>query len=105
MQDTVEQSTQERQALRWRLEKTISIGNLCTLVFIAIPVLTWALALDNGVRQNAQAIQYLNREQTHHAGSIHRLEQRMESLRLEIKSDLNQINRKLDRLMESHHDV
>ncbi len=99
----------ERRA--WHLDKTISVGHLLSTVVIAISVFSWASAVDRRVEQNAQAIDYLKREQTKQSQNIsdfraefkedfRQVEQRMDAVRIEIKSDLNAINAKLDRLIE-----
>lgn len=95
----------------WHLDKTISVGHLLSTVVIAVSVFSWASAVDRRVEQNAQAIDYLKREQVRQSQNItgirtefkndfRQIEQRMDAVRGEIKSDLSGINEKLDRLIE-----
>lgn len=95
----------------WHLDKTISVGHLLSTVVIAASVFAWASAVDRRVEQNTQSIDYIKLQQNQEAKRlsklrddvqemINRIEKRLDLSRTEIKTDLRDINGKLDRLIE-----
>ncbi|WP_434359893.1 hypothetical protein NF212_06460 [Parasalinivibrio latis] len=78
---------------QWHIDKTISVGHLISTVIIAISVFSWASAVDRRVEQNAQAIAFV-REQ------IKQERVRTDNALGDLKTNLRDINNKLDRLIE-----
>ena len=83
----------ENDRREWHLDKTVSIGHIISTLIVAISVFSWALAIDKRVEQNDQSIKFLAENQK-------RVESRVDSIRQEIRQDLQAINSKLDRLIE-----
>lgn len=78
----------------WQLEKTINVGHLLTTLVIGLSAFSWASTVEKKVDQNALSIEFLSAEQ--------KREERLRiDLRTEIKEDLDSINEKLDRIIES----
>lgn len=85
----------QSQRKEWHLDKTVSVGHLISTLVIGISVFSWALTLDKRVEQNSTQIQLLKEQQRIEAA-------RVDALRIEIRSDLRDINHKLDRIIESN---
>ncbi|RXJ70646.1 hypothetical protein CS022_22530 [Veronia nyctiphanis] len=83
----------DNERSQWHLDKTISIGHILSTIIIGFSLLSWALAVDKRVEQNAQHIQFLYDNEK-------RIEERVEATRDEIRQDLRNIGGKLDRLIE-----
>jgi len=95
----------------WHLDKTISIGHLLSTIIIAGSVFAWASAVDRRVDKNTQSINYLKQQQIQESERlskiraesqemVNRIEKRLDLSRSELKTDLRDINSKLDRLIE-----
>lgn len=79
----------------WHLDKTVSVGHLISTLVIGISVFSWAIALDKRVEQNSIQIQLIKEQQHLEAA-------RVKALRTELRSDLRDINHKLDRIIENN---
>lgn len=86
----------------WQLDKTINAGHLVSVLLVAVSVFAWVNKVDNRVEKNKQEIVFVKQEQTRMIKEFATMESRIESVRIEIKSDLKDINSKLDRLIEKH---
>ncbi len=77
----------------WRFKREVSIGNLITLAAIAAPVAVWAINLDKRLTlvEGSLVVQ----QQTDS-----RQESQAQALRTEIRSELQELNRKVDRVLE-----
>ena len=83
----------EHRGRQWHLDKSVSVTHIISTLAIAGALFAWASNMDNRVS--------LNEQKTNIDGTrISQLEAAANNLRLEIKSDLNDVNRKLDRLIE-----
>jgi hypothetical protein len=78
----------------WHLDKTVSVSHIITTALIAVSVITWAMSVDRRINDNATAIEYISKQQADTTKKV-------ETVRLEIKTDLRDISNKLDRLIES----
>tara|TARA_R110002124_G_scaffold46629_11_gene139721 strand:+ start:550 stop:849 length:300 start_codon:yes stop_codon:yes gene_type:complete len=77
----------------WHLDKTVSISHLLTTLLIVISAITWAMGVDKRISQTEITVKYLSGRQSESS-------QKVEDLRKEIKYDLRDISKKLDRLIE-----
>ena len=77
----------------WHLEKKISVGHILTTMTIAISAVWWASSIEKRVEKNRQAITYL--QERHNE-----LLRRIDANRIEMRVDLKDINKKLDRINE-----
>lgn len=96
----------------WHLDKTISIGHLLSTIIIAGSVFAWASAVDRRVDKNTQSIDYLKLQQIQESARlskireesqnmVNKIEERLDLSRSELKTDLRDINGKLDRIIEN----
>ena len=86
----------------WQLDKTINAGHLVSVLLVAVSVFAWVNKVDGRVEKNKQEIVFVKQEQTRLSKEVLATEAKVESIRIEIKSDLKDINSKLDRLIEKH---
>lgn len=78
----------------WHLDKTINISHILTTVTIAVSVFVWASSLEKRIETTSQSVRFISERQKDDKDEVR-------VLRSEIRQDLNQINDKLDRLIES----
>lgn len=88
---------ERRESFGFRLSREISIADIVAVVMIGLPALVWASKMDTRMG-TVEAMVVTNRAERI-AGDA-RIDAERESLRREIKGDLAEINRKLDRLVE-----
>lgn len=88
---------ERRESFGFRLSREVSIADLVAVVAIGLPALIWAAKMDTRMTQVETSI-IANRAER--ISNEKRIDGDRENLRREIKEDLAQINRKLDRLVE-----
>lgn len=88
---------ERRDSFGFRLSREVSIADIVAVVAIGIPALIWAGKMDGRVAQVEQA---LVSNRVERIATDARLDSERESLRKEIKEDLKDISRKLDKIME-----
>ena len=81
----------------FRLSRDVSIADIVAIVCIGLPVMLWAGKMDARLAQVEAAVISVKTEAMN-ADSRQNAER--ESLRKEIKDDLREISRKLDKLVE-----
>lgn len=79
---------------RWHLDRTVSISHVISFMVVAAGILSGYQALQHRAEDNMKRIAGL--EQT-----LSEQQAMLEKRRLESKSDINRINDKLDRIIES----
>lgn len=79
---------------RFHLDRSISIGHILTSISLLAAMFFWLNDMDKRVSSNTQNIGFLNTTQQH-------TNDRVDTLRAEIRQDLRDINEKLDRLIRS----
>lgn len=77
----------------WKFDKTVSVGNLITILLSAIAIMSWGNNLEKQGEINARDISYLREQQNNS-------QQQVKQVRDEIKSDLRLIDEKIDKLIE-----
>lgn len=81
----------------FKLSREISIADIVAVIGIGIPATIWAGKMDTRIAQVESAV-VMSRAEA--ASKDLRQSDERESLRKEVKQDLADINRKLDRLIE-----
>lgn len=79
---------------RWHLDKTINISHILTTIALTISAFAWISSLEKRIDSASQSITYLSEKQKDGKEEVR-------VLRSEIRQDLSEINRKLDRLIQS----
>lgn len=77
----------------WHLDRNVSVGHIASTFMIFVSFVMWAINMDKKVEQNALSIQHL-------AELRDEDQSRQEASMSELKSNLRDINLKLDRLIE-----
>ncbi len=78
----------------WHLDKKVSVGHLTSTVVLLVGIIVWTSNTEKLIALNAQAIAHISEEQKQDR-------ERVESMRGEIRDDLNKFSDKLDRVLEA----
>ena len=82
----------------FRLSREVSIADIVAVVVIGIPAFIWAGKMDTRIGQVEIAV---IAARTEAASKALRQDTEREDLRKEVKEDLREINRKLDKIIEN----
>jgi hypothetical protein len=77
----------------WRLDKSVSVGNIVTVMMMAGSAFFWGSNVEKRLAVHDETLQALKTAQEH-------IEANAITTRVEIRGDLLEINRKLDRVIE-----
>ena len=86
------QKTHERR--HWHLEKSVSVSHIIATLSMLAALIFWATGQEKLISENKLSIEYLKH-------TDEQINQRIETLRSELRDDLRDINSKLDRIIES----
>jgi hypothetical protein len=84
---------EDRRESRWAFKREVSVGNLLTMVALAMPLAIWAINVDRRVA----LVETVMVSQQH---VDERQEQEAQRSRSEIRSELRELNGKVDRILE-----
>lgn len=88
---------ERRESFGFRLSREVSIADIVAVIGIGIPAMLWAGKMDARMSQVESAMMSTRAESS---SKEVRQDEKLDSLRKEVKDDLREINRKLDRLIE-----